>query len=79
MEIPTDTDEELDIVPVHEPTIEDDILNIVDIIPVSTSYIMEELYKKGRNTSIPVLMTTLMDMTGSGLIAQNGAYYRKCC
>ncbi len=71
--------DELDIVPIPEPTIEDDILNIVDIIPVSTSYIMEELYKKGRDTSIPVLMTTLMDMTGSGLIAQNGAYYRKCC
>ncbi len=71
--------DELDNVPIPEPTIEDDILSIVDIIPVSTSYIMEELYKKGRDTSIPVLMTTLMDMTGSGLIAQNGAYYRKCC
>ncbi|MCR5669771.1 MAG: hypothetical protein K6G10_02095, partial [Butyrivibrio sp.] len=69
--------DELDNVPIPEPTIEDDILSIIDIIPVSTSYIMEELYKKGRDTSIPVLMTTLMDMTGSGLIAQNGAYYRR--
>ena len=60
-----------------EPTIEDDILSILDIIPVSTSQIMEELYRKGRNTSIPVLMSALMDMTGSGKIAQNGAYYRR--
>jgi DNA processing protein len=63
--------------PHHEPTMEDDILGIVDIIPVSTSFILEELYKKGRDTSVPVLMTTLMDMTCKGQIAQNGAYYRR--
>ena len=53
------------------------ILEIVDIIPVSTSYIAEELFKKGENLSMPALMTTLMDMTGCGKIAQNGAYYRR--
>ena len=63
--------------PPHEPTIEEDILSIVNIIPISTSQIMEELYKKGRNTTIPILMTTLMDMTCSGQIIQNGAYYRR--
>ena len=60
-----------------EPTIEDDILSILDIIPVSTSYIMEELYKKGRDATVPMVMSKLMDMTGSGKIAQNGAYYRR--
>ncbi len=73
----TPVDDEMSFPEDHEPTIEDDILSIVDIIPVSTSYIMEELYRKGRNTSIPMLMTTLMDMTCNGMIAQNGAYYRK--
>ncbi len=60
-----------------ETTIEDDILSILDIIPVSTSYIMEELYKRGRDATVPVVMSTLMDMTGCGKIAQNGAYYRR--
>ena len=75
VEVETFDDEMCEATP--ESTIEDDILSIIDIIPVSTSYILEELYKKGRNTSVPVLMTTLMDMTGCGQIAQNGAYYRK--
>lgn len=60
-----------------ELTIEDKILEIVDIIPVSTSYIAEELFKKGERLSMPALMTTLMDMTCCGKIAQNGAYYRR--
>ena len=60
-----------------ELTLEEKILEIVDIIPVSTSYIAEELYKKGENLSLPALLTTLMDMTCCGKIAQNGAYYRK--
>ena len=49
----------------------------MDIIPVSTSFILEELYKKGKNISVPVLLSTLMDMTYTGKIAQDGAYYRK--
>ena len=60
-----------------ELTLEDKIMEIVDIIPVSTSYIAEELFKKGENVSVPALMTTLMDMTFCGKIAQNGAYYRR--
>ena len=70
-------DDEMSFGKSKENTIEDDILSILDIIPVSTSYIMEELYRRGRDTSIPILMATLMDMTGCGKIAQNGAYYRK--
>jgi len=70
-------DDEMSVAKSKEPTIEDDILSILDIIPVSTSYIMEELYRRGRETSIPILMATLMDMTGCGKIVQNGAYYRK--
>lgn len=60
-----------------ELTLEDRILEVVDIIPVSTSFILEELYKKGCNVAVPVLLSTLMDMTCCGKIAQNGAYYRR--
>ena len=70
-----DTDDEMEVN--KELTLEEKILEIVDIIPVSTSYIAEELFKKGENLSMPALMTTLMDMTGCGKIAQNGAYYRR--
>ncbi len=62
---------------VKELSLKDEIMDILDIIPVSASYIMEELYKKGKDISIPVLLTELMDLTGSGRVAQNGAYYRK--
>lgn len=70
-----DTDDEMEVN--KELTLEEKILEIVDIIPVSTSYIAEELFKKGENLSMPALMTTLMDMTCCGKIAQNGAYYRR--
>ncbi len=60
-----------------EPSLDDDILDIVDIIPMSMTSIMEELYRRGREVPVPVLMTRLMDLTGSGCIIQNGAYYRR--
>ncbi len=60
-----------------EEKIEDQILSILDIIPVSASFIMEERYNAGREVSIPELMRILMDMSYNGLIVQNGAYYRK--
>ena len=63
--------------PLRELSMEDEIMQIVDIIPVSTSFILEELSKKGKNISVPVLLSTLMDMTYTGKIAQDGAYYRK--
>lgn len=57
--------------------LEDKILSILDIIPVSASYIMEELYKQGSDVSVPELLQTLMNMSFEGKIVQNGAYYRK--
>ncbi len=69
-------EEELDDGP-KEISIEEEILGIVDIIPVSSSFILEELYKKGKEISVPRLLTLLMELTYSGKIAQNGAYYRK--
>lgn len=62
---------------VKEIPIEEEILGIIDIIPVSSSFILEELYKKGKEISVPRLLTVLMELTYSGKIAQNGAYYRK--
>ncbi len=61
----------------REITLEEEIMGIVDVIPVSGSYILEELYKKGRNLSVPQLMVTLMDMIGDGKIIQEGTYYRR--
>ncbi len=69
-------EEEMDALPKEIP-IEQEILEIVDIIPVSSSFILEELYKKGKEISVPRLLTVLMELTYSGKIAQNGAYYRK--
>ncbi|MBE5826035.1 MAG: DNA-protecting protein DprA [Butyrivibrio sp.] len=61
----------------HTHGLQELILETVDIIPVSTSYIMDELYRRGVEVTIPMLIGTLMDLTSTGQIAQNGAYYRK--
>ncbi len=61
----------------RERTLDEEILEIVDIIPVSMSSIMEELHRRGREVAVPVLMNRLLDMTGSGQILQSGAYYRR--
>lgn len=58
-------------------TIEDRILENLDIIPTTASSILEGLNKKGTDITIPELMRNLMDMTGNGRIIQEGAYYRK--
>ena len=62
---------------VKEVSLEDQIKEIVDIIPVTTSHIMEELNSRGVDLSIPKLIGILMDMTAHGDILQNGAYYRR--
>ena len=62
--------------PQSPKTLEEEILSDMDIIPVSISRIMENLYKKGIDISIPQLITNLMDMTGKGVIRQEGVYYR---
>lgn len=72
-----DSEHRIEKAPAQERTLDEEILDIIDIIPISMSSIMEELYRRGRNITIPTLMTELMDMTGSGKILQNGAYYRK--
>lgn len=58
-------------------SLEDQIKEIVDIIPVTTSHIMDELNRRGVDLSIPKLIGILMDMTAHGDILQNGAYYRR--
>ena len=58
-------------------SIEDEIVDVVDIIPVSASSIMERLYEKEITISVPELMGKLMDLTYKRLIIQDGVYYRK--
>ncbi len=72
-----DTDPEICEEHEKELSLDDEILDIVDIIPMSMTTIIEELSRRGRDVPVPVLMTRLMDLTGSGCIIQNGAYYRR--
>ena len=58
-------------------TLKDHILAIVDVIPVSASVIMEELYKHGIDISVPELIKALSDLVYNGDIIQCGAAYRK--
>ena len=58
-------------------SIEDEIEDSVDIIPVSASTIIEKLRAKGIEMSIPELMSSLMEMTYQRRIIQDGVYYRK--
>ena len=58
-------------------SVEDEIEDVVDIIPVSASTIIEKLHAKGIQMSIPELMSSLMEMTYQGRIIQDGVYYRK--
>ncbi len=58
-------------------TLDDEILDLIDIIPVSASNIIEGLNSRDIDISIPQLMTKLMDLTYKGLILQEGVYFRK--
>ncbi|SCY08775.1 DNA-processing protein DprA [Butyrivibrio sp. INlla14] len=60
-----------------EKTLDDEILDLIDIIPVSASNIIEGLNSRDIDISIPQLMTKLMDLTYKGLILQEGVYFRK--
>ncbi|MCR5558359.1 MAG: DNA-processing protein DprA [Butyrivibrio sp.] len=60
-----------------ERTLEDHILEILDVIPLSTSYIMEELEKRNVDVTVPTLLMTLTEMVYKGLVSQNGAYFLK--
>ena len=68
---------EEDFAPKERRSIEDEIVDVVDIIPVSASSIMERLYEKEITISVPELMGKLMDLTYKRLIIQDGVYYRK--
>ena len=56
---------------------DEEILDLLDVIPVSASNIIECLNSKNIDVSIPQLMTLLMDLTYKGLIVQEGVYFRK--
>ncbi len=58
-------------------SIEDLILEVVDVIPVSASHIMEMLYQKNIDISIPQLLSKLMDLIYQGAIVQESGYYRR--
>lgn len=60
-----------------EKAIDEEILDLIDIIPVSASNIIEGLNSRDIDISIPQLMTKLMDLTYKGLILQEGVYFRK--
>lgn len=72
-----DCNEEPIMISLPPKTIEEEILEAVDIIPISVSNISEKLLTNGVVLSIPELMSKLMDLTYKGLIAQEGVYYRK--
>ena len=62
---------------VKEISIEDTILEGMDVIPVSMSQIMDYLYNRNIDISIPQVMGYLMELTYSGKVIQDGAYYRR--
>ena len=57
--------------------IEKAILDQLDAVPVSFSYIADKLSIKGINITVPDLLKELFDMCGKGLITQTGSYYVK--
>lgn len=70
-----DIDEEED--SKDERTVEEEIYDIIDIIPISASTIMERLHSKDIDLSIPQLMSNLMELTFHGKIVQEGVYYMR--
>ena len=52
-------------------------MDIIDVIPVSVSQILENLNSKEIELSIPQLMGHLMELNYKGKIIQEGVYYRK--
>ncbi len=57
--------------------IENAILEILDVVPVSFSYISDKLSVKGIDIAVPELLKQLFDMCGKGLITQTGSYYMR--
>lgn len=69
--------EEQDSMRVFSKTVEDEIMDIIDVIPVSASQILENINSKEIELSIPQLMSHLMELNYKGKIIQEGVYYRK--
>jgi DNA processing protein len=61
----------------QELSLQEQILESIDIIPITASGVMEELYRRGVDISIHELLGELMELCGNGKITQDGAYYRK--
>lgn len=70
-------DEDMELETVKEQTLEERIIDCLDIIPVSASQILESIENQGESLSIPQLMGILMDLTFKGLVVQEGVYFRK--
>ena len=73
----SDSDFELELGEIPQKTMDEEILDLLDVIPVSASNIIECLNSMYIDVSIPQLMTLLMDLTYKGLIVQEGVYFRK--
>lgn len=57
--------------------VEKEIMEILDVIPVSFSYIADKLSVAGMDISVPELLKILFDMCGRGFIIQKGSYYSR--
>ena len=60
-----------------EEALETAILESVDVIPISSSGIMEKISERGIEISVPELMKKLFDMSNMGKLSQNGVYFLK--
>ncbi len=58
-------------------SLESAILESVDVIPISSSGIMEKLYERGFEITIPELMNRLFELINMGKLTQKGVYYMK--
>ena len=58
-------------------SLESAILESVDVIPISSSGIMEKLYERGFEITIPELMNRLFELINMGKLTQKGVYYLK--
>ncbi|SFU31240.1 DNA-processing protein DprA [Butyrivibrio sp. INlla21] len=63
--------------PEPEEALETAILESVDVIPISSSGIMEKISERGIEISVPELMKKLFDMSNMGKLSQNGVYFLK--
>ncbi|WP_029230731.1 DNA-processing protein DprA [Butyrivibrio sp. VCB2006] len=63
----------------EEKSMDERILECIDIIPISSSQIMEQLQRDEIDISFPQLLGKLMDFIHQGFVIQEGSYFRKKC